>query len=96
MTVILIFLYMIEEIDRYAFGNLYNHNNFCMPEEKIVRTVFDITPLPTNDNVPDYYDCENDPTFIRKMELAKPALEALYKKYSHLGNLNEEINEETK
>ena len=67
-----------------------------MSEKKIVRTVFDITPLPTNDNVPDYYDCENDPTFIRKMELAKPAIEAFFRQYGHLLKSDEEINEETK
>jgi hypothetical protein len=61
-----------------------------MSEKKIIRTALDPTPLPTNNNVPDYYDCENDPTFIRKMELGKPAIEAFFRQYGHLGNSNEE------
>jgi hypothetical protein len=61
-----------------------------MSETKIIRTVFDITPSNFKSGIPDDYDWKNDPTVVKKRELAQPGIEAFIRQYGTPEKPNEE------
>ena len=62
-----------------------------MSEKKITRTVFDITPANLKSTIPDDYDWENDPTVLKKKELAQPGIQAFIRQYGAADKPNEEM-----